>query len=56
MFGANPDRASLRGPKEFNFGIIALILNVVVLAVVSLATRHLVHDERRRHAHSPAPR
>jgi hypothetical protein len=35
-----------RRAKGFNVGIIALIVNVVVLAVVSLATRHLASRER----------
>jgi SSS family solute:Na+ symporter len=34
------------GLKDFNVGIIALIVNIVVLAVVSLATRHFAADER----------
>jgi SSS family solute:Na+ symporter len=33
------------GLKDFNVGIIALIVNVVVLTVVSLATRHLAAGE-----------
>jgi solute:Na+ symporter, SSS family len=34
------------GLKDLNVGIIALIVNIVVLTVVSLATRHLASGER----------
>jgi solute:Na+ symporter, SSS family len=45
------------GLKDFNVGIIALIVNVVVLAVVSLATRHLASRERSPGvSHAQAPR